>query len=261
MTFISLSPMRSTLVRSIHAAGVVLLIAGALSAQAAFDAFLKIDGVPGEATDSTHTSWIEVDSFQSGMIVISNQPPAHFSPLLLRKRIDKSSPLLAKACATGQHIAQVKLNLIRTSPNRTRFYQVTMQDVLVTSLSASGTTAEGALPETVELFAASWSWSYTEFEPDGRPLQDLMLAWDVAHNSGNLDIIPAMRASGGQSRDGQFTLSFPAKPGIAYRILGAADLLGEFTEVQQLEPTDGGEVVVPLPPLGPSRFFIVEELP
>ena len=46
-----------------------------------------------------------------------------------------------------------------------------------------------------------------------------------------------------------------------YRILGASDLLGEFTEIQLVDPTEGGDVVIPLPPLGPSRFFIVEELP
>jgi type VI secretion system secreted protein Hcp len=262
MVPILLPIMRPALARLLRAAGTVLLLAGAMSAHAAFDAFLKIEGVDGESTDSTHTAWIEIDSFQSGMVVISNQPPAQFSPLLLRKRIDKSSPLLAKACASGQHIAQVKLNLVRTTPKRVRFYQVSMQDVLVSSMSASGTTGDSALPEAVEFLATSWSWSYTEFENDGRPLQDLSFQWDLAQNAGDLTVTPAMRASGAQSRDGQFTLSFPAKPGIGYRILGAADLAGDFTEVQQLEPAiNGGDVVVTLPPFGQHRFFIVEELP
>lgn len=249
------------LARLLRSAGAVALLAGAISTQAAFDAFLKIEGVPGEATDSTHAAWIEVDSFQSGMLVISNQPPAQFSPLLLRKRIDKSSPLLARACATGQHLPQVKLNLIRTSPTRARFYQITMEEVLVSSVNVSGTTADGSLPESVQLLPENWSWSYTEFETDGRPLQDLGLYWDVVQNTGDGSVTPAMRASGTRSRDGQFTLSFPAKPGVAYRVLGATDLLGDFSEVQRIDPTDGGETVVTLPAIGAGQFFVVEELP
>ena len=33
----------------------------------AFDAFLKIDGIPGESTDDKHKDWIEVLSFEFGM--------------------------------------------------------------------------------------------------------------------------------------------------------------------------------------------------
>ena len=33
----------------------------------AFDAFLKIDGIPGESTDDKHKDWIEVLSFDFGM--------------------------------------------------------------------------------------------------------------------------------------------------------------------------------------------------
>ena len=33
----------------------------------AFDAFLKIDGIPGESTDSKHKDWIEVLSYSTGI--------------------------------------------------------------------------------------------------------------------------------------------------------------------------------------------------
>ena len=33
----------------------------------AFDAFLKIDGVPGESTDDKHKDWIEVLSYSTGV--------------------------------------------------------------------------------------------------------------------------------------------------------------------------------------------------
>ena len=33
----------------------------------AFDAFLKVDGIPGESTDDKHKDWIEVLSFNHGV--------------------------------------------------------------------------------------------------------------------------------------------------------------------------------------------------
>ncbi len=32
-----------------------------------FDAFLKVDGIPGESQDSKHTSWIEILSYSWGV--------------------------------------------------------------------------------------------------------------------------------------------------------------------------------------------------
>jgi hypothetical protein len=48
---------------------------------------------------------------------------------------------------------------------------------------------------------------------------------------------------------------------LPHRILGGADLTGDFIEVQRLNPGAGGETSIPLPAVGPSRFFLVEELP
>lgn len=236
-------------------------LAGAMVAQGGNNGYLKIEGVAGESQDSVYADWIEIDSFGNGIRMPTALSSAEFSPLVLRKRIDKSSPLLARACATGEVLGQVKLDLVRTDTKRVRYYRITMKEVLVSSFSGAGATGDGSLPESVELTARHWSWAYSEFEWDGRPLQDLGFNWDVIENTGEGTVTPAMRAAGVPSTDGQFTLSFPMKPGVAYRVLGATDLMGQFSEVQRLEPTDGGETVVTLPYMGSSRFFLVEELP
>jgi type VI secretion system secreted protein Hcp len=256
-----LSLMHLSLAQPIRVAGILALLTTALSAQAAFEAFLKIEGVPGESTDSTHTGWIQVDSVHFGMTGVSDLAPTELAPLTLLKRVDKASPLLASACATGIHIARMKLELVRTTPKRTRFYQVTLEDVLVSGLDSSGAAEGHVLAESVQLLAGRWSWSYAEFELDGRHRQDLHLFWDVVRNTGEGSVTPALRASGAQAIDGQFTVVFPAKPGVAYRILGGAELTGVFSEVRRLEPSDGGEAVVTLPAVGSTRFFLVEELP
>ncbi|MCL4180365.1 MAG: type VI secretion system tube protein Hcp [Verrucomicrobia bacterium] len=253
--------MHFSIAQPIRVAGILALLASGLSAHAAFDAFLKIEGVPGESTDSTRSGWIQVDSLHFGMTGVSDLAPTQLAPLTLRKRVDQASPLLASACATGKQIAQVKLELVRTTPKRARFYQVTLEDVLVSSVSSSGAADGDTLSELVQLLAGRWSWSYTEFALDEMPVQDLDFDWNVVRNTGESSVTPAMRASGTQSIDGQFTIVFPAKAGVAYRILGGADLTGAFSEVRRLEPTEGGETAVTLPADGSTRFFRVEELP
>jgi type VI secretion system secreted protein Hcp len=83
----------------------------------AFDCFLKIDGIDGESQDDRHAREIDVLSFSWGE---SNAGAAahgggagagkvsmqdfHFT-----MRFNRASPLLARACATGQHIRSAVL--------------------------------------------------------------------------------------------------------------------------------------------------------
>jgi type VI secretion system secreted protein Hcp len=83
----------------------------------AFDCFLKIDGIDGESQDDRHAREIDVLSFSWGE---SNAGAAahgggggagkvsmqdfHFT-----MRLNRASPLLARACATGQHIKSAVL--------------------------------------------------------------------------------------------------------------------------------------------------------
>ena len=84
----------------------------------AFDAFIKIEGIPGESTDDAHADWIEVLSYSCGV----SQPAsgsassgggasaerADFQDFSIVKALDKASPKLALACADGTHIGEQK---------------------------------------------------------------------------------------------------------------------------------------------------------
>ena len=68
----------------------------------AFDAFLKIDGIPGESSDDKHKDWIEILSFSHGL----SQPASgsrssggaasaercNHSDFSIVKTLDKASP-------------------------------------------------------------------------------------------------------------------------------------------------------------------------
>ena len=75
----------------------------------AFDAFIKIDGVPGESTDDKHKDWIEVLSYSWGVAQPksgaastaggASAERADFQDFSIVKVLDKASPKLALACA------------------------------------------------------------------------------------------------------------------------------------------------------------------
>ena len=78
----------------------------------ASDIFAKIGDIKGESLDAKHKDEIEVLSFSWGVtnpvprlpVVAGVQGKATFQDLSIVHNIDKASPLLLKACATGTHL-------------------------------------------------------------------------------------------------------------------------------------------------------------
>jgi type VI secretion system Hcp family effector len=77
----------------------------------ATDIFAKIGDIKGESVDSKHKDEIEVLSFSWGVTNSGSTSTgggagkAAFQDLLIVHAIDKATPALLKACATGQHIS------------------------------------------------------------------------------------------------------------------------------------------------------------
>ena len=123
----------------------------------AFDAFLQIDGIPGESTDDAHADWIEVQSFSVGITQTTSGSAssgggasaerADFQDFSIVKALDKASPKLAIACADGTHISEIILELCRAGGDKLKYMEYKLTDCIVSSWQASGS-AEGveALP-------------------------------------------------------------------------------------------------------------------
>ncbi|MDD5563876.1 MAG: type VI secretion system tube protein Hcp [Thermoanaerobaculaceae bacterium] len=98
---------------AVLAAGLV----GAGTAPAAGGLFLKIDGIDGESTQADHRSEIQFLSVTWGVsrpTVGARAARSIRTPLnsfTIVKRLDKSSPKLMQACATGRHILTVTLSM------------------------------------------------------------------------------------------------------------------------------------------------------
>lgn len=96
---------------------VLILVFIALPAGAVCAAtFLKIEGVEGESTDKDHDRWIDVLSYRSGAVPSSSgatgsgrsRGSVAMGDISITKQIDKATPKLYKAMATGTHFSEIR---------------------------------------------------------------------------------------------------------------------------------------------------------
>jgi type VI secretion system secreted protein Hcp len=119
--------------------------------------FLKLHGVKGESTDKAHKGEIDISSFSIGV----NGGATHasgggggagkvtFSSFTITKRIDKASPLLFKAAASGQHYKEAVVSFARKAGGEQRNYlEYKMTNVLISSFQ-DGTAHNGSPIEQV----------------------------------------------------------------------------------------------------------------
>jgi len=93
-----------------------------------FDAFLLLDGIKGESNDAKHKGEIDVRSFSWGVAQTgaghtgmgSGAGKADFQDLQIVKTVDKSTPLLKLACASGKHITKGKLTVRKAGEKSAR---------------------------------------------------------------------------------------------------------------------------------------------
>jgi type VI secretion system secreted protein Hcp len=107
----------------------------------AFDAFLKIEGIPGESLDKTHKDEIEIDSYSWGVANAGSFGSGSGGG------VGKASPLLMKACATGQHIKEATITVRKAGSGGFEFLKIKLSDILVSSLSPGGAGGDSDLPE------------------------------------------------------------------------------------------------------------------
>ena len=108
----------------------------------ASDIFAKIGDIKGESADAKHKDEIEVLSFSWG---VTNGATigagggagagrATFQDLSIVHAIDKASPLLLKACATGVHLKEATITHRKAGKGQQEYLVVKMNDVVITSV-------------------------------------------------------------------------------------------------------------------------------
>lgn len=161
----------------------------------AFDAFLKIDGIPGESTDDKHKDWIEILSFNHGI----SQPASttvssagggsaercDHDDFTITKLVDKAHPKLMEHVSSGKHIKNVTLELCRAGGDKLKYLEVKMEEVIVSNVSPSGASSgeHGFPQESVSFNYGKIKWTYTQQKrPDGSGGGNVTGGWDLTSN-------------------------------------------------------------------------------
>lgn len=160
----------------------------------AFDAFLKIDGIPGESTDDKHKDWIEILSFdhkieQPASATASSAGGAtaervNHGSLNIVHLLDKASPKLYEACCTGKHIKEVVIELCRAGGNKVKYMEIKLEQVLVSKVLPSGASTDQGFPsEAVSFSYGKIKWTYTQQKrEDGSGGGNVSSGWDLTAN-------------------------------------------------------------------------------
>jgi type VI secretion system Hcp family effector len=152
-----------------------------------YNFFLNIEGLPGEELDATHPGWIALLSFSWGVSQpgIMGGAGSAFQDFLVVKVIDRTSPDLALACATGRRFASMTVEVSKPQSGPFLIYQ--FNDCTVTSLSPGFAAGVDQLHEQVSFSYAEIEWRYAEQRSDGTLGDTIARSFSVARNQPQLD--------------------------------------------------------------------------
>ena len=159
----------------------------------AFDAYMKIDGIVGEALDSTHKDWIEITDFRytveqvvSGTASSAGGATAgksNFPDFNISKNVDKASPKLFELCASGKHIKNIVIHVNRAGGKQEKYLEIKLEEVLITTVSGAGNTHSDLPLEHINFNYGRISFTYIQqSRATGQGAGNISGGWDRVAN-------------------------------------------------------------------------------
>jgi type VI secretion system secreted protein Hcp len=157
----------------------------------AFDTYLEIKEVPGEATAKGMEGKIEIYSFSFGAsnpVTIGAGATgmgggrATLSSFNIMKKTEKSSPLLFAACATGDHFPKAVVTLRKAGgkSGQTEFLKYEFENVFVESIQWSGSSGGDDTPsESVSFAFGKVTVNYLPQDNTGKGGGAIVKSWNV----------------------------------------------------------------------------------
>lgn len=142
---------------------------------AAVDYFLKIDGIEGESHDSKHKGEIEIASFafganNSGSFATGGgggSGKVHMQDFHFTMPLQKASPKLMLACASGQHVAKAVLTCRKAGKDQQEYLQVNFSDLLISSFQSGGSSSDVLPTDQISFNFGKVEYVYKEQAADG----------------------------------------------------------------------------------------------
>jgi type VI secretion system secreted protein Hcp len=158
---------------------------------AAVDYFLKLDGIDGESADSKHKNEIDLESWswgetQAGTFAGGGGGGAgkvSMQDFHFVMRVNKSSPKLLEACASGEHVKKAVLVCRKAGKEQQEYLKITFSDCLVSSFQTGGSGGSDIVPnDQISLNFAKIEYEYKEQKPDGTLGGAVKAGWNLKEN-------------------------------------------------------------------------------
>jgi type VI secretion system secreted protein Hcp len=142
----------------------------------AVDYFLKIDGIPGESHDDKHKDEIDLLSFSWGETQTGTSAggggagggKVSMQDFHFVMKVNKATPKLILACATGEHIKQGILTCRKAGKEQQEFLKYTFSDLLISSYQTGGSSSGDEIPmEQVSFNYSKMQIEYKAQKADG----------------------------------------------------------------------------------------------
>jgi type VI secretion system secreted protein Hcp len=157
----------------------------------AFDTYVELTGIEGEATAKSFEKKIEIFSFSWGASSPVTIGPGSagisasrvsISSFNVMKKTDVASPKLFKACCLGEHLAKMIVSMRKQTGvgGQDVFLTYTFEQVMVESVQWSGSSGGDDTPtESVSFAFAKVTVHYKAQGPDGKLTAGTPVMWDV----------------------------------------------------------------------------------
>ena len=155
---------------------------------AAVDYFLKVEGIDGESGDAKHKNEIDLESWswgetQSGSHAFGGGGGAgkvSMQDFHFVMRVNKASPKLFLACATGEHIPKAVLTCRKAGGKQEEFLKVNFTDLLVSSYQTGGSGGSDIIPmDQISLNFAKIEVEYKMQDSKGQTTSPVKAGYDL----------------------------------------------------------------------------------
>jgi type VI secretion system secreted protein Hcp len=157
----------------------------------AVDMFIKIGDIKGESQGDKHKDEIDVLSWSWGgtqsatghIATGSGAGKADFHDLQITKYLDKSTPKLIGAMATGQGIPEATLTLRKVGGKEAvEYVKMIMKDCIISSIQSGSSGGADRITESISINFAEFEFDYTPQKSDGSKDAVIPYKFSIAKN-------------------------------------------------------------------------------
>lgn len=143
---------------------------------AAVDYFLKLDGIKGESPDDKHKDEIDLESWSWGETNAGSHAggggggagKVSMQDFHFTMNMNKATPELMLACATGKHIKEALLTCRKAGTEQQEFLKIKFSDLLVSSYQTGGSSGGSVIPtDQISLNFSKIEYEYKPQKADG----------------------------------------------------------------------------------------------